>query len=245
MKKFILIIVLCLMWSGSVYATSINEDYRNATDLVKEDFAKGEIALIDFINKYPNEQLTGNAYFWLSEIYRYNKNFEDAAEGYLIVLNQFSNHERAPNSLLGLSKSLINLGEINLGCKLISNIKIAYPKADKKIISNTEYYKKENCNADNLTSEASIKKCKEFGYKENTDKFADCVLELVKINSNGQNESFNEISEEIKRSNNIEIGKALLEISKIFGERPPKETIKSPQQPNCKLNPINLRIICY
>jgi len=249
MKKLFLTILFTLVLSVGASAKSINEDYRNATDLIKEDLAKGEIALIDFINKYPNEELTGNAYFWLSEIYRFNKNFEDAAEGYLIVLNQFSNNEKAPMSLLGLSKSLINLGEIVLGCKLISDIKTAYPKANKEIISKTEYWKKENCNADNLTIEASTKyfkkQCKEYGYKENTDKFADCVLELVKINSNSQKDSSNEISEEIKKSNNIERGKALLEISKIFGERPPKETVKVPQQANCKLNPINLRIICY
>ena len=121
--------------------------------------------------------------------------------------------------------------------------------SDKKINFNIGLiiWECENLFADGYSDleKLSQKQCKEYGYKENTDKFADCVLELVKINSNSQKDSSNEISEEIKKSNNIERGKALLEISKIFGERPPKETVKVPQQPNCKLNPINLRIICY
>ena len=55
-KKFLFTILFTLVLSGGASAKSINEDYRNATDLVKEDLAKGEIALIDFINKYPNEE---------------------------------------------------------------------------------------------------------------------------------------------------------------------------------------------
>ena len=59
--------------------------------------------------------------------------------------------------------------------------------------------------------------CKEFGYKEGTEKFADCVLELTKISMSQNQQNIgnnNEISEAMREANRIERAKALLEYSK-------------------------------
>ena len=250
MKKifFIFTIFTCLFFVKAAFSKSINDEYKGATDLVKKDLDEAKIAFINFIKNHPNEELTGNAHFWLSEIYRLKENFIDAANGYLVVLNKFPNNKHSPMSSVGLAVSLINLNEITTGCKYLSNFEKLHPKADKGVISKSDYYKEQYCNSNNLMNAASIKyfkiQCKDFGYKENTDKFADCVLQLAKLNSSSQKNDSNEISQEIKRSNNIERGKVLLEIGKILGKNTTKETNNIPKQQNCKLNPLNNRIIC-
>jgi hypothetical protein len=61
------------------------------------------------------------------------------------------------------------------------------------------------------------KTCKEFGYKEGTDKFADCMLELTKLNSRQNQQpstTNNGIADAMREANQIERSKVLLDLSK-------------------------------
>jgi hypothetical protein len=61
------------------------------------------------------------------------------------------------------------------------------------------------------------KTCKDFGYKEGTDKFADCMLELTKLSSRQNQQSpttNNGIADAMREANQIERSKVLLDLSK-------------------------------
>jgi len=96
-------------------------------------------------------------------------------------------------------------------------------------------------------------KCKDFGYVEGTEKFADCMLELTKLKLKQQEQqqqqsSSNDtgVSDAMKEANRIARAKVLLELGQTL--RRPPSTSAMPQiqsQQNCKLNPLNNRIVCY
>ncbi|NBT38803.1 MAG: tol-pal system protein YbgF, partial [Proteobacteria bacterium] len=53
---------------------------------------------------------------------------------------------KAPENLLKLGVTLAELGEIEQGCKMIINLKKAYPKTDAAILQKSSYEKKRfNC----------------------------------------------------------------------------------------------------
>ena len=61
------------------------------------------------------------------------------------------------------------------------------------------------------------KTCKEFGYKDGTDKFADCMLELTKLSSRQNQQpptTNNGVADAMREANQIERGKVLLDLSK-------------------------------
>ena len=256
MKKifFIFTIFTCLFFVKAAFSKSINDEYKGATDLVKKDLDEAKIAFINFIKNHPNEELTGNAHFWLSEIYRLKENFIDAANGYLVVLNKFPNNKHSPMSSVGLAVSLINLNEITTGCKYLSNFEKLHPKADKGVISKSDYYKEQYCNSNRAKEVAETKitslKCKDFGYVEGTEKFADCMLELTKLKLKQQQQqqqsSSNDtgVSDAMREANRIARAKALIQLGERLGRPPATSVMPFPKQQNCKLNPLNNRIVC-
>ena len=93
-------------------------------------------------------------------------------------------------------------------------------------------------------------KCKDFGYVEGTEKFADCMLELTKLKLKQQEQqqqsSSNDtgVSDAMREANRIARAKALIQLGERLGRPPATSVMPFPKQQNCKLNPLNNRIIC-
>jgi tol-pal system protein YbgF len=126
---------------------SIAEQYKYAMNIMKSgDFEKAEIAFKEFVDTHSKHELAGSAQFWYGETFYIRQLYEDAAAAFLEGYQKYPNSPKAPENLLKLGVTLAELGEIEQGCKMIINLKKAYPKTDASILQKSSYEKKRfNC----------------------------------------------------------------------------------------------------
>jgi len=126
---------------------SIAEQYKYATNIMKiGDFEKAEIAFKEFVDTHSKHELAGSAQFWYAETFYIRQLYDDAAAAFLEGYQKYPNSPKAPENLLKLGVTLAELGEIEQGCKMIVNLKKAYPKTDASILQKSSYEKKRfNC----------------------------------------------------------------------------------------------------
>jgi tol-pal system protein YbgF len=126
---------------------SVTERYKFAMDIMKSgDFEKAEIAFKEFVDAHAKHELAGSAQFWYGETFYIRQLYEDAAVAFLDGYQKYPNSPKAPENLLKLGVTLAELGETEQGCKMITNLKKAYPKTDASILQKSSYEKKRfNC----------------------------------------------------------------------------------------------------
>jgi tol-pal system protein YbgF len=127
--------------------TSIAEQYKYAMGIMqKGDFDKAEIAFKEFVETHSKHELAGSAQFWYGETFYIRQLYDDAAKAFLDGYQKYPNSAKAPENLLKLGVTLAELGEVEQGCKMIVNLKKAYPKTDARILQKSSYEKKRfNC----------------------------------------------------------------------------------------------------
>jgi tol-pal system protein YbgF len=126
---------------------SVAERYKFAMNIMKNgDFEKAEIAFKEFVDAHAKHELAGSAQFWYGETFYIRQLYEDAAVAFLDGYQKYPNSPKAPENLLKLGVTLAELGETEQGCKMIANLKKAYPKTDASILQKSSYEKKRfNC----------------------------------------------------------------------------------------------------
>ena len=126
---------------------SISEQYKYAMNIMKSgDFEKAEIAFKEFVDTHSKHELAGSAQFWYAETFYIRQLYDDAAVAFLEGYQKYPNSPKASENLLKLGVTLAELGEIDQGCKMIMNLKKAYPKTDASILQKSSYEKKRfNC----------------------------------------------------------------------------------------------------
>ena len=126
---------------------SVAERYKFAMNIMKSgDFEKAEIAFKEFVDAHAKHELAGSAQFWYGETFYIRQLYEDAAVAFLEGYQKYPNSPKAPENLLKLGVTLAELGETEQGCKMIANLKKAYPKTDASILQKSSYEKKRfNC----------------------------------------------------------------------------------------------------
>ena len=65
-----------------------------------------------FIEKYPNQPLAGNAYYWLGETYYVTTNYKVALEAFQQLLGRFPQSEKAPDALLKIGYCQYELKQV-------------------------------------------------------------------------------------------------------------------------------------
>ena len=123
------------------------EQYEFAVSFMKiGDYETAEFALKEFIDKNKDHDLAGNAQYWYGETFRIRQLYSDAATAYLDGYQNYPKSKKAPDNLLKLGITMVQLGEKDQGCKMISGIKKEYPKASKSVLQKAQYeQKKFNC----------------------------------------------------------------------------------------------------
>jgi len=125
------------------------EQYEFAVSFMKiGDYETAEFALKEFIEKNKDHDLAGNAQYWYGETFRIRQLYSDAATAYLDGYQNYPKSKKAPDNLLKLGITMVQLGEKDQGCKMISGIKKEYPKAAKSVLQKAQYeQKKFKCNS--------------------------------------------------------------------------------------------------
>ncbi len=126
-----------------------NEQYEFAVSFMKiGDYETAEFALKEFIEKNKDHDLAGNAQYWYGETFRIRQLYSDAATAYLDGYQNYPKSKKAPDNLLKLGIIMVQLGEKDQGCKMISGLKKEYPKASKSVLQKAQYeQKKFKCNS--------------------------------------------------------------------------------------------------
>ena len=120
-----------------------NEQYEFAVSFMKiGDYETAEFALKEFIDKNKDHDLAGSAQYWYGETFRIRQLYSDAATAYLDGYQNYPKSNKAPDNLLKLGITMVQLGEKDQGCKMISGIEKEYPKANKSVLQKAQYEQK-------------------------------------------------------------------------------------------------------
>ncbi len=119
------------------------EQYDFAVSFMKVgDYETAEFALREFIDTNKDHELAGNAQYWYGETFRIRQLYSDAASAYLDGYQNYPKSKKAPENLLKLGITMVQLGEKDQGCSMIIGIKKQYPKASKSVLQKAQYEQK-------------------------------------------------------------------------------------------------------
>ena len=116
------------------------KQYEFATSFLKVgDYDTAERAFREFVLSNPTHDLAGNAQYWYAETFRIRQLYTDAASAYLEGYQKYPKGEKAPINLLKLGVSMVQIGEKDQGCKMITGVEKQYPKANQSVIQKAKY----------------------------------------------------------------------------------------------------------
>jgi len=122
---------------------SPKDQYDFALSFMKVgDYETAELALREFIDKNKTDKLAGNAQYWYGETFRIRQLYSDAATAYLDGYQNYPKSQKAPENLLKLGTTMVELGEKDQGCKMITGLKKQYPKASQSVLQKAQYEQK-------------------------------------------------------------------------------------------------------
>ena len=131
---------------------SPKEQYQFARNFLKVgDYTSAEKAFREFVLINPDNELSGNAQYWYAETYRIRQMYTDAATAYLEGYQKYPKSKIAPENLLKLGVSLVQMGEKDQGCLMIAGVRKQYPEATQSVLQKAKYYEEKEfeCKKDN------------------------------------------------------------------------------------------------
>lgn len=110
------------------------EQYDYAFGILRQaDYARAEKALSLFLEANPENELSGNAQYWLGETYYVRGDFEQAAVEFLSGYQTYPASSKGPDNLLKLGLSMARLGQTDGACTALSRLATEYPSANDTI----------------------------------------------------------------------------------------------------------------
>ena len=130
---------------------SPEKQYEFATSFLKVgDYNTAERAFREFVNTNPEHKLAGNAQYWYAETFRIRQLYTDAASAYLEGYQKYPKSDKAPINLLKLGVSLVQIGEKDQGCLMITGVQEQYPEANQSVLQKAKYEEKKfECQKEN------------------------------------------------------------------------------------------------
>jgi len=130
---------------------SPEKQYEFATSFLKVgDYNTAERAFNEFVKTNPEHELAGNAQYWYAETFRIRQLYTDAASAYLEGYQKYPKSDKAPINLLKLGVSLVQIGEKDQGCLMITGVQKQYPKANQSVLLKAKYEEKKfECKKEN------------------------------------------------------------------------------------------------
>ena len=109
-----------------LYNNALRDYNGDKNDLATQEFS-------DYIKFYPNTDLAGNCYFYLGEIQFRQGNYQQAAQSYDQVLQNFPTGNKAASAQLKKGFSLIELGKQEDGVAELRHVIQRYPKSNEAL----------------------------------------------------------------------------------------------------------------
>jgi len=103
------------------------EQMQYALDqMMKKNYNDSKNILDQFIENFPENQLSGSAHFWLGKIYLFETNYRKAAIVFGEGVQKFPNSIKAPEMYYELAKSLKEMDKIPESCKTLTLLEQNY-----------------------------------------------------------------------------------------------------------------------
>lgn len=104
--------------------------YEAAFGLIKsKDFDKAIQAFNAFLRKYPNSQYSGNAQYWLGEVYLAQGKLQDASRAFALVGQNYPKHNKLADALYKLGDVEQRLGNTDKARGLMQEVVSKYPSS--------------------------------------------------------------------------------------------------------------------
>jgi tol-pal system protein YbgF len=103
-------------------------EYQQAFALLQQaKYPEAETALRQFLQRYPEGPLAGNAQYWLGETFYVRGDYRGAAVAFAEGYQRFPNSSKAPDNLLKLGMSLAQLGQKQEACGALTELNNRFP----------------------------------------------------------------------------------------------------------------------
>jgi tol-pal system protein YbgF len=109
-----------------LYNNALRDYNGDKNDLAIQEFS-------DYIKFYPNTDLAGNSYFYLGEIQFRQANYQQAAQSYDQVLQNFPTGNKAASAQLKKGLALIELGKQAEGVAELRHVIQRYPRSNEAL----------------------------------------------------------------------------------------------------------------
>jgi tol-pal system protein YbgF len=109
-----------------LYNNALRDYNGDKNDLATQEFS-------DYVKFYPNTDLAGNCYFYLGEIQFRQGHYQQAAQRYDQVLQNFPTGNKSPSAQLKKGFSLIELGKQDDGVAELRHVIQRYPKSNEAL----------------------------------------------------------------------------------------------------------------
>lgn len=110
---------------------SPRQQYDAAMELLSKQDPGAQNAFRSFVAANPTDELAGPALFWVGDISFGQKDYQGAARAFADLLKRYAKTARAPDAMLKLGLSLMELGKKKEGCTTLVALKGKYPNANK------------------------------------------------------------------------------------------------------------------
>jgi tol-pal system protein YbgF len=113
----------------------MEQEYQDAYSVLKnKNYKKARDDFRAFVQKYPESDLVGSAYYWVGETFFTQNEYEKAAVEYLKGYQIAMRGMRAPDNLLKLAKSLAKMkGHKQEACLTLQKLQTEFPNAQSAI----------------------------------------------------------------------------------------------------------------
>lgn len=101
--------------------------------LMQRDYTAAQSAFEDFLSRYPQDSLAGNAQYWLGEAHFVRGEYKAAASSFLKGYQNYAGNPRAADSLLKLAMSLDRLGQKDAACSSFGELNTRFPNAPENV----------------------------------------------------------------------------------------------------------------
>ena|GEM_PF-3591600 len=102
--------------------------------LMASDYVSAEATFRSFLRNYPQDELSGNAQYWLGETYFARNDYRKAAHEFLKGYKTYKNSVKGPDNLLKLGMSLQRLGQSEAACQTYAQLNDKYKSLSGHIV---------------------------------------------------------------------------------------------------------------
>jgi tol-pal system protein YbgF len=135
--------------AASAVASSVDgvlpadELYAGAMTLIKKkDFASALVQLDLFAKTYPDHKLAANAFYWSGEVQLAEGNYSLAIKQFQQVVNQHSEHDKAPDSHYKLAVAYDRSGDVTKAKQILNTVIKRYKDKSESVVRLAERYLK-------------------------------------------------------------------------------------------------------